>query len=204
MEGPASQLLLGRGVATGVVATTVSPLYSGRLRSLALTAPFTADDAQAVWSALKTAKIIDENSYPTSTPSAATVGAALPAAYKARAADIAAEIAVAAAEREFFSEGNSRVINFLNARATDAAAPTPGRLVNLSTRGSVAFLGDGLIEGEQHHGWIELMLTTRFPDRAVTFRNLGWSADLPNGESRLGLSLRQAGVEILFHPTIVE
>ena len=39
------------------------------------------------------------------------------------------------------------------------------------------------------------MLTTRFPDRKVTFRNLGWSADLPNGESRLGLSLRQAGVE---------
>ncbi len=59
----------------------------------------------------------------------------------------------------------------------------------------VVFLGDTLIEREQHYGWIELMLTTRFPDRNVTFRNLGWSADLPNGESRLGLSLRQAGVE---------
>ena len=59
----------------------------------------------------------------------------------------------------------------------------------------VIFLGDTLIEREQHYGWIELMLTTRFPDRNVTFRNLGWSADLPNGESRLGLSLRQAGHE---------
>ncbi len=59
----------------------------------------------------------------------------------------------------------------------------------------VVFLGDTLIEREQHYGWIELMLTTRFPDRNVTFRNLGWSADLPNGESRLGLSLRQAGHE---------
>ena len=57
----------------------------------------------------------------------------------------------------------------------------------------VVFLGDTLMEREQHHGWIELMLTTRFPDRNVTFRNLGWSADLPNGESRLGLSLGQAG-----------
>ena len=59
----------------------------------------------------------------------------------------------------------------------------------------VVFLGDTLMEREQHHGWIELMLTTRFPDRNVTFRNLGWSADLPSGESRLGLSLGQAGNE---------
>ncbi len=59
----------------------------------------------------------------------------------------------------------------------------------------VIFLGDTLIEREQHYGWIELMLTTRFPDRNVTFRNLGWSADLPDGESRLGLSLTQAGNE---------
>ena len=59
----------------------------------------------------------------------------------------------------------------------------------------VVFLGDTFIEREQHYGWIELMLTTRFPDRNVTFRNLGWSADLPNGESRLGLSLGQAGTE---------
>ena len=59
----------------------------------------------------------------------------------------------------------------------------------------VIFLGDTLIEREQSYGWIELMLTTRFPDRNVTFRNLGWSADMPDGESRLGLSLAQAGVE---------
>ena len=56
----------------------------------------------------------------------------------------------------------------------------------------VVFLGDTFIEREQKYGWIELMLTTRFPDRRVTFRNLGWSADLPNGESRLGLSDRKS------------
>ncbi len=59
----------------------------------------------------------------------------------------------------------------------------------------VVLLGDGIAEGEQHHGWIELMLTTRFPDRAVTFRNLGWSGDTPAGDSRFGLSLLQAGRE---------
>lgn len=59
----------------------------------------------------------------------------------------------------------------------------------------VAFIGDRLIEAEQQAGWIELMLTTRFADRNVTFRNLGWNADSPAGESRLGLSLVQAGRE---------
>lgn len=53
----------------------------------------------------------------------------------------------------------------------------------------VVFLGDTLIEREQYHGWVELMLTSRFPERNVTFRNLGWSGDTPVGESRFGLSL---------------
>ena len=74
--------------------------------------------------------------------------------------------------------------------STRAAAP-----FELKDGDRVIFLGDTLIEREQTYGWIELMLTTRFPDRNVTFRNLGWSADLPDGESRLGLSLAQAGVE---------
>ncbi len=59
----------------------------------------------------------------------------------------------------------------------------------------VAFLGDTFIEREQYHGWMELAATTAFPDRKVKFRNLGWSADTPAGESRRGLSLYQAGLE---------
>ena len=74
------------------------------------------------------------------------------------------------------------------ATSTRAAAP-----FELKDGDRVIFLGDTLIEREQHYGWIELMLTTRFPDRRVTFRNLGWSADLPDGESHLGLSLMQIG-----------
>lgn len=59
----------------------------------------------------------------------------------------------------------------------------------------VAFLGDTFIEREQYEGWIELACTTQFPQSAVTFRNLGWSADTPAGSSRSGLSLLQAGLE---------
>ncbi|MBC7981235.1 MAG: hypothetical protein H7Y36_11795, partial [Armatimonadetes bacterium] len=59
----------------------------------------------------------------------------------------------------------------------------------------VAMLGDALIEREQYAGWLEIAATTQFPDRSVIFRNLGWSADTPAGESRNGLSLVMAGSE---------
>jgi putative heme-binding domain-containing protein len=59
----------------------------------------------------------------------------------------------------------------------------------------VAFLGDGLMEREQYEGWLEIAFTTQFPDKNVTFRNLGWSGDTPAGLSRGGLSFYQAGFE---------
>jgi putative heme-binding domain-containing protein len=74
--------------------------------------------------------------------------------------------------------------------AADSAAP-----FELKSGDRVVFLGDTLIEQEQRHGWVELMLTARFPDRDITFRNLGWSADTPAGDARFGLSLLQAGRE---------
>ena len=80
----------------------------------------------------------------------------------------------------------------LFALSTANAAPTP---FELREGDRVVFLGDTLMEREQDYGWIELMLTTRFPERNVTFRNLGWSADTPSGDSRCGLSLLQAGHE---------
>jgi lysophospholipase L1-like esterase len=49
----------------------------------------------------------------------------------------------------------------------------------------VVFIGDTLIEREQHFGYVEMMMTQRVPDRNVTFRNLGWSADTPEGQSRV-------------------
>ena len=48
----------------------------------------------------------------------------------------------------------------------------------------VVWLGGTFVERAQQYGYIELALTTRWPDRNVTFRNLGWSADDVFGESR--------------------
>jgi putative heme-binding domain-containing protein len=77
---------------------------------------------------------------------------------------------------------------------TAAVSPANTRL-DLRDGDRVVFLGDTLMEREQYYGWIELALTTHFPDRHITFRNLGWSADTPEGLSRSGLSLLQAGLE---------
>lgn len=74
--------------------------------------------------------------------------------------------------------------------------PTAADALLLRSGDRVVLLGDTLIEREQFSGWIELMLTSRFPAENVTFRNLGWSADTPAGTSRIGLSLRQAGHEL--------
>ncbi len=76
-----------------------------------------------------------------------------------------------------------------------APAAEPAAPFALKDGDRVVFLGDTLVEQEQFHGWIELMLTSRFAGRDVTFRNLGWSGDTPAGDSRFGLSLLQAGRE---------
>ena len=138
-----SQLLTGRGVATNLITNAVSPVSTGRFRTLGVTAPtFTATDAQAVWTAVKNAGVLDANNYVKALPTTAALTAALPAAYQNRVADVAAELAVADAAREFYSDANARVIAFLNNRVADAAVPAPGRLVNLSTRTKIAYLGD--------------------------------------------------------------
>jgi len=143
-----SRLLLGRGVATGVVNQTVSPLLPGRLRMLGLGDPaFTAADADAIWTVVRQAGALDANHYVQAIPAAANLAAALPAAHRARVRDILDQLAVAAAGRTFSADSNRRVINFLQARAAGATPAAPGRVVNLSTRAQIAYLGDSFTMG---------------------------------------------------------
>jgi len=61
----------------------------------------------------------------------------------------------------------------------------------------VVFLGNTLIEREQKYGYWELMLTMAWPERNVTFRNLGWSGDTVWGESRAGFGTQADGFKKL-------
>lgn len=50
----------------------------------------------------------------------------------------------------------------------------------------VAFLGNSFFERARHHGYLETSLALRWPERRITFRNLGWDGDTVFGHSRTG------------------
>jgi lysophospholipase L1-like esterase len=53
----------------------------------------------------------------------------------------------------------------------------------------VVLVGSTLIEREQRYGYWEAALTSRHPDKEITFRNLGWSGDTVWGEARVAFDL---------------
>ena len=46
------------------------------------------------------------------------------------------------------------------------------------------FVGDGFVERAQRFGYIEAALSARWPNRRVSFRNVGWTGDTVRGEAR--------------------
>ncbi|MCE9553524.1 MAG: HEAT repeat domain-containing protein [Planctomycetes bacterium] len=70
--------------------------------------------------------------------------------------------------------------------ALPARADAPAALFLPQNGDRIVLLGDGLIEREQRAGYLETMITAAWPDRNITFRNLGFSGDTPRGESRVG------------------
>ena len=73
----------------------------------------------------------------------------------------------------------------------------------------VVFLGNSLFEYDQQYGYIEFALTSRWPDRAITFRNLGWTGDTVFGEARSYFTSPPSAYELLIQqvtkaqPTVV-
>ena len=73
----------------------------------------------------------------------------------------------------------------------------------------VVFLGNSLFENDFQYGYLELALTTRWPDRDVTFRNLGWTGDNVYGVARSTITNPPTGYELLMEhltkaqPTLV-
>ena len=61
---------------------------------------------------------------------------------------------------------------------------TPSQVFELKNNERVVFLGNSLFENEFQYGYLELALTTRWPNRNITFRNLGWTGDNVWGEAR--------------------
>jgi putative heme-binding domain-containing protein len=90
----------------------------------------------------------------------------------------------------------NRVLFFLAALCPALVfAAAPQKPFELRDGDRVVFIGDTLIEREQHYGYVELMMTLRWPERNVTFRNLGWSADTPVGISRVSFDWNKGEAE---------
>ena len=70
----------------------------------------------------------------------------------------------------------------------------------------VVWLGSTLIEREQRYGYWETALTARWPDRNITFRNLGWSGDNVYGEARLAFDINkpELGLKRMVDLTLAE
>ncbi|MCY7359389.1 MAG: GDSL family lipase, partial [Rudanella sp.] len=73
----------------------------------------------------------------------------------------------------------------------------------------VVFLGNSLFENDFQYGYLELALTTRWPDRDLTFRNLGWTGDNVFGVARSTITNPPTAYELLMdqltkaQPTVV-
>jgi len=80
--------------------------------------------------------------------------------------------------------------------AWSASAAEPEKF-ELKDGDRVVFLGNTLIEREQKYGDWEFRLTMAWPERNVTFRNLGWSGDTVWGESRAGFGTQVDGFKKL-------
>lgn len=63
----------------------------------------------------------------------------------------------------------------------------------LSDGDRVAFIGNTFVERDLQHGALETLLTSRFKDRSIAFRNLGWSGDTVWGDARAGFGRAQDG-----------
>ena len=73
----------------------------------------------------------------------------------------------------------------------------PAEKFELRDGDRVVFLGNTLIEREQKYGYLETALTERYPNRNVTFRNLGWSGDTVWGEARAVFGTQADGFRAL-------
>lgn len=68
--------------------------------------------------------------------------------------------------------------------ALERAAAPAGTALELKDGDTVVLLGDAFIERDYNYGFLEAALTASWADKAVRFRNLGWSGDTPRCEAR--------------------
>ena len=109
------------------------------------------------------------------------------------------------------------LLSFLSVQNHQAAAQNKPQAVTQASGGPfelkdgdrVVFLGNSLFENDLQYGYLELALTTRWPNRQVTYRNIGWTGDTVWGEARSYITNPPSPYELLIEqltkaqPTVV-
>lgn len=138
-----ADLLAGRGVASNLLETGISPVPARRFLKLqAIDPAFEAAQASEIWAALRSAEALDDAGYVQQILSAEAVRAALPVTLDHFSADVAAQLQAGAGGRSVPSESAARIVEFIKERATAADVREPARVTNISTRSRIAFVSD--------------------------------------------------------------
>jgi len=83
--------------------------------------------------------------------------------------------------------------------SVQAQIPLPPGLDRPEDGDMIAWIGDTFVEREPAYGYLETWLMTRFPNRSIRMRNLGWSADVVTCESRARFGSPKDGFEHLMN-----
>lgn len=86
---------------------------------------------------------------------------------------------------------------FVGFIAAQNVTENPNAHFELKNGDRVVFLGNSLFENDMQFGYLELALTTRWPDREVTYRNIGWSGDNVFGQARSNFTNPPTPYELL-------
>jgi lysophospholipase L1-like esterase len=70
--------------------------------------------------------------------------------------------------------------------------------VEFKHRERIVFLGSSLFENELERGYLEMAIASRWPDRELSFRNLGWTGDNVFAEARSTFSTPPTPYQQLF------
>ncbi len=82
-------------------------------------------------------------------------------------------------------------------------------LFELKSGDRIVFVGNSLFENDLQYGYLEFALTTRWPQRELVFRNLGWTGDNVFGDARSYITNPPTSYELLINqiteakPTVV-
>lgn len=79
--------------------------------------------------------------------------------------------------------------------AVPAAFAEDGAAFVFNPSDRLVFLGATMLEREQEEGYLETLLTARFAEQNLTFRNVAWSGDTVWGDSRAAFDTAKEGFE---------